>query len=121
MDARQPADANDYGTLIAKLQDRCRDLEERLRWSDDKLKERSGLLYELQRHYASEHFELHESMRNLNIERLRNAGAFADREIILRRAEELQARIRELKARLRNYEDVADLLFDEAPIVHDGA
>ncbi len=121
MAARRPTNANDESRLIAELQTRCRDLEERLRRSDEQLKERSGLLYELQRHYSSEHFELQESMRNLNIERLRNAGAFADRDIILRRAKELQARIRELKMRLRNYEDVADLLFDEAPIVADGA
>lgn len=104
---------------IAELEKRCRDLEDRLRWSDEKLKERGGLLYELERHYASEHFALQESMRNLNIERLRNAGAFADRDIILRRAKELQARISELKARLRKHEHVEDLLFDEAPIVAD--
>jgi chromosome segregation ATPase len=119
MAARQPPTPNNESTLIAELQDRCRDLQERLRRSDEQLKKRSSRLYELERHYASEHFELQESMRNLNIERLRNAGALADRDIILRRAKELQARIRELKTRLRSYEGVMDLLFDEAPIVAD--
>lgn len=99
------------------LEERCRDLEERLRWADDKLRERSGRLYEIERHYASEHFELQESMRNLKIERLRNAGAFADRDIILKRAKELQERIGQLKERLRKYEKVEDLLFDTTPIV----
>ncbi len=117
MAARQSANASADRTLIATLQDRCRDLEERLRWSDEQLKKRSGRLYELERQYAFEHFELQQSMRNLKIERLRNAGVFADRDIILRRAKELQARIIELKKRLRNYEDVEDVHFDEAPIV----
>jgi chromosome segregation ATPase len=121
MAARQSANTNADSTLIAELQDRCRDLEERLRWSDEQLKKRSGHLYELERQYAFEHFELQQSMRNLKIERLRNAGIFADRDIVLRRAKELQARIVELKKRLRNYEDVEDVLFDEAPIVADGA
>jgi chromosome segregation ATPase len=119
MAARRPTGPNSESTLIAELRERCRDMQERLRWSDEQLKKRSSRLYELERHYASEHFELQESMRNLNIERLRNAGAFADRGIILQRAKELQDRIRELKTRLRSYEDVTDLLFDEAPIVAD--
>lgn len=92
-----------------------------MRWSTEKLQERSGRLYELERHYAAEHFELVESMRNLKIERLRNAGAFADRDIILRRAKDLQARIAELKERLGKYEQVEDRLFDRAPIVKDDA
>jgi hypothetical protein len=121
MAVRQPADANADSTLTAELQDRCRDLEERLRRSDEQLKKRSGRLYELERQYAFEHFELQQSMRNLKIERLRNAGIFAERDIILRRAKELQGRIIELKKRLRNYEGVEDVLFDEAPIVADGA
>ena len=119
MARHQSSEANNEALRVSELETRCRDLEERLRWSDEKLKERSGRLYEVERHYASEHFELQESMRNLNIERLRNAGAFADRDIILRRAKELQARISELKARLRKHEHVDDLLFDEAPIVAD--
>jgi chromosome segregation ATPase len=104
---------------ITELQQHCRDLEERLRWANDKLRERGSRLYELERHYASEHFELQESMRKLKTERMRNAGAFADRDIILARAKELQARIAELKTRLRKYEAVDDLLFDETPIVAD--
>lgn len=104
---------------LAELQDRCRDLEERLKLSEERLRDRSGLLYELQRQYASEHFDLQESMRNLKIERLRNAGAFADREILLQRARELQLRISSLKGRLSKHEPVEDLLFDDAPIVAD--
>lgn len=88
-----------------------------MRWADDKLRERNGRLYEIERHYASEHFELQESMRNLKIERLRNAGAFADRDIISKRAKELQERIGQLKERLRKYGKVEDLLFDTTPIV----
>jgi hypothetical protein len=118
---RESAKTNNDARQIAELENRCRDLEERLRWSSEKLKERSGRLYELERHYASEHFELQESMRNLKIERLRNAGALADRDIILQRAKELQVRIAELKARLRNYEEVEDLFFDRAPIVKNDA
>lgn len=112
---------SDPAQQIAELEHRCRDLEHRLRWSDEKLQERSGRLYEIERHYASEHFELQESMRNLKIERLRNAGAFADRDIILQRAKELQARIVQLKERLRRYENVEDAFFDSAPIVTDKA
>jgi chromosome segregation ATPase len=118
MAARDRA-TNTDSSQIAELENRCRDLEERLRRSDDQLKKRSGRLYEIERHYASEHFQLQESMRNLNVERMRNAGAFADRDVILGRAKELQSRIRELKARLRKHEHVEDLLFDEAPIVAD--
>lgn len=117
MAGRQSSKTNNEAGRIAEFENQCRDLEARLRWSNEKLQERSGRLYELERHYASEHFELQQSMRNLNIERLRNAGAFADRDIILRRAKELQTRIAELKARLRKYEDVEDLLFDQTPIV----
>lgn len=118
---RESAKTNSDAGQITELENRCRDLEERLRCSTEKLKERSGRLYELERHYASEHFELAESMRNLKIERLRNAGSFADRDIILKRAKDLQARIAELKDRLRKYEDVEDQFFDRAPIVKDDA
>ncbi len=104
---------------VAELQERCRDLEARLQWANEKLQERSGRLYEIERHYASEHFELQESMRKLKTERMRNAGAFAGREVILGRAKELQARIAELKTRLRQHETVEDLFFDDAAIVLD--
>jgi chromosome segregation ATPase len=100
-----------------RLQKHCADLEERLHALDEHTKETGGLLYELQRVYASEHFELQESMRNLNIERMRNAGAFADREIVLERARLLQTRIAELKSRLSRCETVDAELFDEEPIV----
>jgi hypothetical protein len=69
-------------------------------------------LYELQRHYSSEHFALQESMRNLKIERMRNAGAFADRELLQSRGETVRERISELKARLLKYEPVEDRVCD---------
>jgi len=103
--------------LAEELARRCNELEERVRSLNETLKARSGRMYDLERQYASEHFELQESMRNLKIERMRNAGAFADREIILDRARLLQARIAELKVRLQKHEQVEDLLFDTEPIV----
>ncbi len=118
---RESAKTTNDVQKITELENRCRDLEERLRWSSEKLQERSGRLYELERHYASEHFQLAESMRNLKIERLRNAGAFADRDIILQRAKGLQARIAELKGRLSKHEHVEDQFLDREPIVKDDA
>lgn len=99
---------------------RCRDLGSDLRKlqaelgrSQQDARERSELLYELQRHYSAEHFDLQESMRNLKIERMRNAGIFADREIMLARARILRDRIDELKARLRKYEVVEECDCDQ--------
>ena len=100
----------------AELEARCAELEERLRWNDDMLRRRTALLYDLQRQYATEHFNLHESVRDLKIERFRNAGAYTSRGVILNRARELQTRIRDLKQRLRAHESVEDLYFDDAPI-----
>jgi hypothetical protein len=111
----------DPRVLVGDLEARCYDLKERLRCSEERLRERSEMLYELQQHYSSEHFSLHESMRNLNIERMRNAGMFADRDIILSRARLLQSRIMELKERLRKYESVEDQTFDQQPIVIEGS
>lgn len=102
---------------ILSLKTHCEEVTERLQTSERRLRERGELLYELQKQYASEHFELQESLRNLRIERLRNAGLFADRDIILRRAEDLQSRIAELKGRLRRHEAVEDQFFDYTPIV----
>jgi hypothetical protein len=73
-------------------------------------------LYELQKLYASEHFKLQEAMRDLATERRRNAGAYAGVEILVRRARDLQARIAELKERLRRHESVDDSYIDTAPI-----
>jgi HPt (histidine-containing phosphotransfer) domain-containing protein len=111
------ADSGADTARFAELQARCEDLEQRLRSSDQKLKERSELLYELQQQYSSEHFGLQESMRNLKIERMRNAGAFADRDILIARSNLLAQRIGELKERLRRYEAVEDRPFDSEPIV----
>ncbi len=102
---------------VASLQERCVDLEKLLQESDARAKERSELLYDLQRVSSSEHFRLHESTRNLNIERMRNAGAFADRDVILDRAHQLQQRIGDLKKRLSKYESVEGMLFDEGPVI----
>ncbi len=76
-------------------------------------------LYELQQHYSSEHFALAESLRNLKIERMRNAGAYAQLEWTMGRARALQSRIADLKSRLRRYEQVEDEEFDDAPILAD--
>lgn len=106
---------------VAELQARCHELEDRLRQSDDKVRERSALLYDLQRNYSAEHFSFQESTRNLKIERMRNAGMFADRDILISRAKQLQQRIAGLKKRLRNYESVEDEVFDLEPIVRENA
>lgn len=79
-------------------------------------KERAQQLYELQKRYASEHFALQEAMRDLATERRRNAGAYAGVEILLDRARVLQARIAELKERLREHEAVEDQRIDTAPL-----
>jgi chromosome segregation ATPase len=113
------ADQPDLPAQLSQIQERCRDLEERLQCSDQKLKERSAMLYELQKHYATEHFGFQESARNLKVERLRNAGMFADRDIIVARAKHLQQRIGELKERLARYEPVEDRPFDSNPIVRE--
>jgi hypothetical protein len=99
------------------LEMRYRDLERRLQDAEDRLRERGALLYELQQHYSAEHFGFQESMRNLNIERLRNAGAFADRDVLIARAKLLQSRIQELKERLRRHEPVEEQEFDQSPIL----
>jgi esterase/lipase superfamily enzyme len=101
------------------LRARIAELEERLRSSQATARERSEALYVLQRQYSSEHFGYAESMRNLNIERMRNAGAYAAQDIMLSRYQSLQARIAGLKGRLRAHEHVDDLHEDDAPIVLD--
>ena len=105
----------DGDTLLAKVAE----LEERLRSSQATLRERTEALYALQQQYSSEHFEFYESMRNLKTERMRNAGAYAARDIVLGRYRGLQVRIEDLKRRLRAYEDVEDLHEDTAPIILD--
>lgn len=74
-------------------------------------------LYDLQQHYASEHFSLYEHTRNLTIERMRNAGAYSQVRATLERAVLLQQRIKALKTRLRKHEPVDDWEFDERPIL----
>ena|SRR5579863_5855501 len=101
------------------LRARIAELEERLRSSEATVRERSETLYTLRRQYSTEHFGYAESVRNLNIERMRNAGAYAAQDIMLSRYQSLQARIAELKRRLRTHEHVDDLYEDDAPIVLD--
>src|SRR5579875_248020 len=100
-----------------RLRAAVRDLEERLHASEVRLRERSEALYAMQHQYSTEHFELAESMRNLKIERMRNAGAYAAQDVIMERYKVLQRRIGELKQRLRQYETVEDVYEDTAPIV----
>jgi hypothetical protein len=107
--------------LIAALELECEQLRSRLHDSDERGRSRSELLYSLQSQYSVEHFQLQESMRNLKIERMRNAGMFADREILIGRARKMQLRIRSLKQRLAKHEAVEDQHFDDAPIVIDNA
>lgn len=104
---------------VEPLRTKVAELEERLRSSEACLRERTESLYALQQQYSSEHFELYESMRKLKTERMRNAGAYAERDIVLGRYRGLQARIEDLKRRLRSYEHVEDLHEDTAPIVLD--
>ena len=106
---------------IDSLREAVRSLEDRLRDSETRLRERTEALYEMQRQYSSEHFELVESMRNLKIERMRNAGAYAAQDVLLERYRRLQARIEELKRRLRQYETVEDLNDDRAPAIAEGS
>ncbi len=97
--------------------DQHAEMAKRLHAAEQALTERGERLYELQQHYSSEHFALQESLRNLKIERMRNAGAYAQLEWTMGRARSLQARIADLKNRLRRYEPVEDDDFDNAPIV----
>jgi chromosome segregation ATPase len=110
--ARRDSASDAFG----ELQRQCANLEERLHWCDQQLRQRTELLYELQRQYSTEHFNLYESMRNLKTERLRNAGAYESLDNILTRAKQLQERIAHLKARLQQYESVDDIYFDTEPI-----
>lgn len=95
------------------------EIVKRLHAAEQRLIERGELLYELQQHYSSEHFALQESMRNLRIERMRNAGAYAQLESTMVRARALQSRIADLKNRLSRYEAIEDEEFDAAPILID--
>jgi hypothetical protein len=98
------------------LQRECADLATRLAEKEGLLRQRGEALYELQQHYASEHFELQRCMRDLKIERMRNAGAFGALSTTMERARVLQARIAKLKDRLRQHELVEDEHFDTEPI-----
>ena len=102
---------------VAALRCEVTALTQRLQTSERALRERTERLYELEQHYSSEHFVLQRSMRDLQTERMRNAGAYAGFATTLERAGRLQTRISELKERLRRYETVDDALFDSEPIV----
>jgi chromosome segregation ATPase len=96
-----------------------RDLQERVAWLDGRLKEVVERLYSIEQQYSVEHFQLTESQRDLRDERMRLAAARAERTIILSRAGDLQARIRDLKGYLASHETVEASFFDDAPIVDD--
>ncbi|HUA07961.1 MAG TPA: hypothetical protein VMA98_01730 [Candidatus Acidoferrales bacterium] len=100
----------------APLEAECIDLRARLAEAQALLKTRTELLYTLQQQYSSEHFDFQKCMRDLQTEEMRNAGAYAILETILKRARALQSRVGQLKERLRNYEMVEDEYFDTAPI-----
>jgi len=99
------------------LYEECTMLAERLVEAERRLVDARLRLYDLQQHYASEHFSLFEHTRNLKIERLRNAGAYSQVRATIERAALLQQRIGALKARLRKHEPVEDWEFDERPIL----
>jgi chromosome segregation ATPase len=105
---------------LQRIEAERNDLRRRLNESERALRERSEALYEVQRHYSTEHFELQQSMRELDTERLRNAGAYGMLRITLERARALQRRIAALKERLCEYESVDDEHFDTAPILDEG-
>lgn len=101
---------------MSSSEQKCHDLERALEEERKLSRARAQQLYELQKIYSSEHFALQRSMRDLGAERMRNAGAYSGVEILLQRARELQARIAELKARLRAHESVDDLRIDTAAL-----
>lgn len=106
---RSAAGASETATTCVNcetLAERCRDLERRVHESEQRLRERGELLYEVQKHYSSEHFGFQESMRSLKIERMRNAGASGERDLLMRQANTLRRRIEELEKRLGRYEAV---------------
>jgi hypothetical protein len=115
--AQEKAVATDEDPQL--LRSRIAELEERLRWSQATVRERGEALHALLRQYFSEHADYAESMRDLNIERMRNAGAYAAQDIVISRYQPLQARIAELRVRLRAHEHVDNLHEDDAPIVLD--
>ena len=104
---------------VAALEIECKQLREQLTQSELTLRERTERLYATQQEHSTEHYGLAESTRLLKIERLRNAGAYAQRDVILERARSIQERIRFLKDHLRLYEPVDDLYFDDAEIIHE--
>lgn len=104
---------------IEALEASRQELEQMLKEADHNLRETGDVFYSLQQRYSSEHFDLQEAMRNLKIERLRNAGIQAAQDIVLHRYGLLRERVSDLKVRLRNYEDVVDEEIDEATISAD--
>jgi chromosome segregation ATPase len=71
VNVKDSAGANSDSTsdALGELHRRCADLQERLQWCDQQLRERTEKLYDLQRQYSTEHFNLYESMRDLKTER----------------------------------------------------
>ncbi|MHB8141148.1 MAG: hypothetical protein ACYDHD_07870 [Vulcanimicrobiaceae bacterium] len=88
------------------------ELEGRLAQETELSRKRGELLYDLQRQYSSEHFDLARFMRDLNTEHLRNAGMVAQSEAAATQRRLLIRRIHELKARLALHEPVEEVWYD---------
>lgn len=117
VDLLTPPEASELAEQLDVAQNRVGELEEHLAESERHLRERTELLYDLQRQYSSEHFNYQETLRNLKIEEMRRSGATADRDVMLGRFKLLQTRIAELRERLGHYEDVPEEWIDTTPIV----
>ena len=108
----------DLASELTASQAECADLKHHLEESEKRLRERTELLYDLQRQYASEHFSYQEMMRDIKTERMRLAGATADREIMTSRFEQVKSRIAFLLERIRHYEPCEDEWIGTSPVVH---
>jgi hypothetical protein len=108
----------DLEAELAACRAESTDLKRRLEASESQLKERSGLLYDVQRQYASEHFSYQEVMRDLKTERMRLVGVSADRDVMMSRFVQMKARIAFLLQRLRTYEPCADEWIDTSPVTN---
>ena len=108
----------DVEAQLAACRAESADFRRRLEESDARLKERTGLLYDIQRQYASEHFSYQEALRDLKTERMRLVGVNADRDVMMNRFVQMKARIAFLLDRLRRYEPCPDEWIDTSPVTN---